>query len=112
VNTPPVKEVGDYPQITARPLFTPTRSANDSGLAPINAQLSDYAVLGTAMSGGVGVVIVRGPGGQANSLRVGDALLGSRLTAIGRDAIVLEGPDGRHTLAVTGGAALAPGANR
>ena len=97
--------VGDYPQILARPLFTPTRNPSDSGLAPVGAQLSDYSVVGTAVARGAGTAVVRDSTGQMRSLRVGDTLLGWRLAAIRPDGIVLEGAGGQRMVPVTGGAA-------
>ena len=110
VSPVPVGAVGDYPQILSRPLFTPTRNPSDSGLAgaSANVRISDYSVLGTAIARGLATAVMRGPGEQTRSLRVGDTLLGWRVASIRRDGVVLEGAGGERTVPVTGGAP-APG---
>ena len=101
----------DYPQILARPLFTPARGLSGGAGADQSAStaLSDYVLVGVASVGGRGVAILRGPAGETVSLHAGQALLGWQLAAIGRDGVVLQQGDVRRKVAVSSPAAPKPG---
>ena len=98
----------DYPGILSRPLFNPARGAAGAAGADqaASANLGDYSLAGVAIVRGRGVAVLRGPAGEAVSLREGDALLGWRLAAISHDGIVLQQGDVRRV--VRAGAAAAP----
>ena len=92
---PAVAVVPDYPQILARPLFSPTRSSAEAGAdGSASAQLSDFSVVGVAIGQGLASAVLRGPGGETRMLKPGDRLIGWTVAAIRRDAVVLEA-DGR-----------------
>ena len=93
-----------YPQILARPLFSPTRSMVGEG-SPAGAQLSDFSVVGTAIARGVALAFVRGPDGKMQTLRIGEQLLDWRLVAIRRDAVVIQAQNQQRVIPVTGSAA-------
>lgn len=92
----------DYPQVLARPLFTPARSATGAVGAgqTASAILSDYILVGVAHVAGRSEAVLRGPSGEVVSLRPGEALLGWRLAAVEAGGIVLQQGDIRRTVAV------------
>jgi hypothetical protein len=93
--TPPSVTTPDYPGILSRSLFTPARAGAAGAGAddPASTTLSDYGLVGVAIVKGQGTAILRGPTGVVRALHEGDALLGWRLAAIGRDSIVLRQGD-------------------
>jgi hypothetical protein len=95
-----------YPQILARPLFSPTRSSVAAG-APAGAQLGDFSVVGTAIARGLALAFVRGPDGKMQTLHIGEQLLDWRLVAVRRDAIVLQSQAQQRVIPVSS-SAVAP----
>jgi hypothetical protein len=82
----------DYPQVLARPLFTPSRGAAGDAAAAQSAAaaLSDYTLAGVARVGGRGEAIFRTASGETISLHTGEALLGWRLAAIEPGGVILQ----------------------
>jgi hypothetical protein len=101
---PPIAAVADFPQILARPLFSPTRTSADavSEAGAAAAQLSDYTVVGSASARGRAMAVLRSATGQVLTVHTGDTLLGWRVAAIGRDAVVFEVDGRKRILPVAG----------
>lgn len=102
---PPVTRVAapipDYPQILAKPLFSPARGASRAGAGQSAAtSLGDYTLAGVASIGGRGLAIFHGPGNETASLHPGEALLGWRLASVNGAGVVLRQGDAQRTVAV------------
>jgi hypothetical protein len=97
----------DYPQILARPLFTPARgAASDAAIGQTaSAALSDYTLVGVAHVGSRSEAVFRGASGEVVSLRLGEALLGWRLADVEPGGIVLQQGDVARTIRVASPAA-------
>ena len=102
--TPPAGVTPGYPQILARPLFSPTRSPVAGG-APAGAQLSDFSLVGTAIARGLRMAFLRGPDGKTQTLHVGEQLLDWRLVDIRRDRIVVQAQGRQREIPVSAGPA-------
>ena len=100
----------DYPQVLARPIFTPTRgAAADAGGDSASASLSDYTLSGVARVGGGSLAVFRGAAGDVKSLRLGQALVGWRLVAVKPDSVVLQQGEVTREVRVAASAAPKPG---
>jgi hypothetical protein len=86
----PIAPASDYPQVLARPLFTPSRGGSDAAGGAAGAALADYTFAGAIFSQGVGSAILKGPAGVVRSLHVGDTLLGWQVSAVRPDQLVLQ----------------------
>ena len=76
-----------YPAILDRPLFTPSRSGSAAAadIAPPGALM----LLGVASDGGRASATLTTAGGALQSLRLGEAFQGWRLSGVGRDHAIL-----------------------
>ncbi len=99
----------NFPGILARPLFNPARGAAGASEAA-STQLSDYTLVGVASVGGRGLAVFKGPGGAVATLRVGQALLGWRVSRVGADGVTLAQGDVRRDVPVSASAAGKTGA--
>lgn len=81
-----------YAVILARPLFSPSRSASGAA-APDAAPAGTFALVGLATEGSAASAAIRTPSGLVHSLRLGEALEGWKLVAVGADRAVLRQGD-------------------
>lgn len=103
----PAPPAADWSQILARPLFSPTRSLVAGG-APSGTRLADFTLAGTAIAGRQALAFFRTPDGKMQSLRRDDQLLDWRLTAIRKDAVVVQANGRERVIPVGGSAAAGP----
>ncbi|MCL6622287.1 MAG: hypothetical protein K6T55_09325 [Syntrophobacterales bacterium] len=86
--------------VVAKDLFSPERHGEAAGPVKL-AGTEDFQLLGTLIIGAErAALIAQGPKGRQKIqvVREGEQWQGVRLVEIGRDAVVLEGKDGRRTL--------------